>query len=179
MPFTKDFTITVNPATCVVTFVDWNGKELGRQEVKFGTAATALTDPERIGFQFAGWRTEDGIEWDFESLVISDIVLYAQWESPNISIDERLAINLESWPDDDGVFSPRFCLTAKESIDATLFVASYDAQGVLIQTNNQGISLEAGDMASVQASISKVEGLEYKFFIWDGEFIPLTELTSF
>ena len=41
-----------------VVFLDWDGKELLSEKVKYGDAATAPVDPTRIGYTFIGWDTD-------------------------------------------------------------------------------------------------------------------------
>lgn len=37
-----------------------------------------------LSLTFAGWYTEDGTEWDFETMrITSDLVLYAGWKDDN------------------------------------------------------------------------------------------------
>jgi hypothetical protein len=101
-------------------------------------------------------------------------------EKPNISVDGRVVINLETWPDgDSAMFDPKFSLTAIEAIDLTLYTASYDSKGRLIRISSQSVSLRPGEKATVQAGIEKTDGAIYKFFIWDSAFRPLTGITSY
>lgn len=51
--YTATYTGTVNKYT--VTFKDWNGTELTKQTVEYGSAATAPSNPTRTGYTFTGW----------------------------------------------------------------------------------------------------------------------------
>lgn len=82
---TGDTTITVKCAdTATVTF-DYG--EAGIPEttkvVKIGEAVSAPDAPEREGYSFGGWYTNEecteGNEYEFSTLVTGDITLYAKW----------------------------------------------------------------------------------------------------
>ena len=47
-----------------------------------GTPVSKPTDPQRIGYVFKGWYTasEGGTAWDFNTPILSNKTLYAQWE---------------------------------------------------------------------------------------------------
>jgi uncharacterized repeat protein (TIGR02543 family) len=82
-PFTKDFTITVNPAalaTCTVTFTGLDGGLAIIEEVEYGSVVEQPIDPKRPGYHFIGWFIGDALEWDFNNPVTEDMRLYAMWE---------------------------------------------------------------------------------------------------
>ena len=60
-----------------VTFSDWDGKELKTQEVEHGNAATAPTNPERVGYTFIGW------DKDFSNIT-EDLIIMAQYAEGNV-----------------------------------------------------------------------------------------------
>ena len=62
-----------------VTFDPAGGTEVPEQHVAHGGCATRPADPELDGFEFEGWLTEDGEEYDFSAKVTSDVALRAQW----------------------------------------------------------------------------------------------------
>ena len=62
-----------------VTFDSAGGTEVPEQHVAHGGCATRPADPELDGFEFEGWLTEDGEEYDFSSKVTSDVALHASW----------------------------------------------------------------------------------------------------
>jgi hypothetical protein len=64
---------TINIYT--VTFVDWDGTELGAEPVEHGSAATAPADPARDGYTFTGWDK-------VVSNVTSDLTVTAEYEAP-------------------------------------------------------------------------------------------------
>lgn len=50
-------------------------------KVKENTKVTKPVDPEKVGFEFIGWFTDDTL-YDFESLVTKDITIEAVWDLP-------------------------------------------------------------------------------------------------
>ena len=58
--------------TYTVTFVDYDNKELKKEEVEYGKAATAPADPTREGYTFSGW------DKDFSNIT-ADLTVKAQY----------------------------------------------------------------------------------------------------
>lgn len=67
--------------TCTVIFQSNGGSNVEAQVVKKGATATKPEDPTKEGYTFAGWYIDSEFEheYDFETLVNDDIVLYAKW----------------------------------------------------------------------------------------------------
>ncbi|MGM9971510.1 MAG: InlB B-repeat-containing protein, partial [Anaeroplasmataceae bacterium] len=68
--------------TYIVEFEVLDGTYIAPQTVEYNTAATKpSTDPERNGYRFIGWYTSDDYSqlYDFDSLVTSNIIIYAKW----------------------------------------------------------------------------------------------------
>ncbi|MBQ8101132.1 MAG: leucine-rich repeat protein, partial [Paludibacteraceae bacterium] len=70
--------------TYTVIFLDWDGTELDRQTVAYGTDATAPADPEREGWRFTGWNVT------FTN-VTGDLTVTAQYEEINDALDDTEA----------------------------------------------------------------------------------------
>ncbi len=102
------------------------------------------------------------------------------WGKPaNISADGRVYIAAESIPGGSGgQYSPSFLMISDSAMTVTLIAAEYGADGRLISSKAQSVSLEAGVMETVRASIPFSSGNTYRFFIWDSGFRPLTAITS-
>lgn len=120
---TGDTTITVKCSdTATVTF-DYGEEGIPEttKVVKIGEAVSAPDDPEREGYRFGGWYTDEkcteGNEYDFTKLVTGDITLYAKWIQ-----------NEETEPE--------------PPVDATYEVTFDDC---LASTENQVITVNAGD----------------------------------
>jgi len=100
----------------------------------------------------------------------------------NISIDKRVEIVPLSAGDyyPDWRIKPSFEVSATNDITLRLFVAAYDANGRLIKTVSQTpLTLEAGKQGLLSADLSDATGAaSLKFFIWDGDYIPLAAITS-
>lgn len=62
----------------VVTFVYNNGEENTTATVLENQNVIAPSDPVRKGYKFAGWYN-NGIKYDFDSIVSSNITLEAKW----------------------------------------------------------------------------------------------------
>ncbi len=62
-----------------VTFDSAGGTEVPEQHVAHGGTATRPADPELDGFEFEGWLTDEGDEYDFSAKVVSDVALHASW----------------------------------------------------------------------------------------------------
>jgi len=64
-----------------------NGDNKGTQSVYHGAKIIKPpADPQRAGYGFAGWYTDDDFfinKWDFDTLVIHDVTLYAKWLPEN------------------------------------------------------------------------------------------------
>ena len=73
--------------TYTVIFLDWDGTELDRQTVAYGTDATAPADPEREGWRFMGWNVT------FTN-VTGDLTVTAQYEEINDGLNDAEADRL-------------------------------------------------------------------------------------
>ena len=69
--------IIINEYT--VTFNSMGGSEVTSQVVEEGNKVTKPEDPTRHRYAFKGWFLDD-LEYDFNSVVSSDITLVAKWE---------------------------------------------------------------------------------------------------
>ena len=66
-----------------VTFKDWDGSVLDEQQVSYGQAASAPSDPERTGYTFTGWDV------DFTSIT-GDLVVTAQYSINSYTITYKV-----------------------------------------------------------------------------------------
>ena len=72
--------------TLAVTFDTQDGSAVETQEITFGGAATAPTDPMKIGAVFTGWYTDATCSaealYDFSAPVTTNMTLFAGWLIP-------------------------------------------------------------------------------------------------
>lgn len=70
--------------------VNFVGEEVSveSQSIEYGMRATKPENPEREGYNFGGWFTDNGTfakEWNFKAdIVTQDTTLYAKWEEINL-----------------------------------------------------------------------------------------------
>ena len=64
-----------------VTFNSMEGSGVASQAVVDGAKAVKPKDPERVGYTFDGWHTDEecATPYDFDEAVTQDITLYAKW----------------------------------------------------------------------------------------------------
>ena len=69
--------------TYTVTFNSNGGSEVPSQEVNYGAKATKPEDPTKTGAAFVNWYSDETLEtvYDFDTVVTSDITLYAGWNN--------------------------------------------------------------------------------------------------
>jgi len=75
--------VTVKGKICTVTFAG-ESVSIPPQTLEEGDLVARPTDPERTGYDFKGWFTDNNTfanEWDFDNdFVTGDMALYAKWE---------------------------------------------------------------------------------------------------
>ncbi len=71
----------------MITYLDADGTELDSKDFNAGETVTLATPPERDGYVFAGWYTQDGSYYGFSGYEVApegkDITLYAKWRDKN------------------------------------------------------------------------------------------------
>ena len=92
---TKDVTYTAKfsdtARKCTVSFVTNGGEAVPAQFVEYGNTAQKPSVPAKNGSEFNKWYTDAALtkEYDFNTVVTSDITLYAGWtallEKPSVS----------------------------------------------------------------------------------------------
>jgi len=103
--------------------------------------------------------------------------------TPNISIDPNYQIYQSASEAVSGKYSPEFAIIRAASAGAapaTLYAAVYDSAGKLIGVDITPITATTTNYTMAVATLDKPESgaVSYKFFIWDGNFIPLTQLNT-
>jgi len=69
-----------------VTFDSNGGSFVPSQKLYKGQAVERPDDPTKDGFIFAGWHTQNGLEYDFAFVPVKDMTLYAWWRDIDVSI---------------------------------------------------------------------------------------------
>ena len=102
-------------------------------------------------------------------------------EKEDISTDENYNIYVTAEPEDGSKYNPVFYVKNlnNESKAVTLILASYDENGILAEVKIITKTISASEETELTNEISKETGLTYKFFIWEDNVKPLTEITSF
>ena len=90
---------TRRPAVSGVTFESQGGWWVGPQAVLYGEKAAKPDDPQRLGYVFTGWTTDQAgaKPYDFDTPVTGRLKLWAQWESGWV-----VNFNLNGGKDDSG-----------------------------------------------------------------------------
>ena len=79
--FKEKAVTTPDPATYKVTFVTNEGTEVAEQIVQADDKAAKPADPQKEGYTFEGWYTDEDLteEYDFNTPVTADVIVYAKW----------------------------------------------------------------------------------------------------
>ena len=74
--------IVLDPTAFKVTFVKNNETDNEIVEVKEGEKVTKPENPEKEGYRFVGWFTDEKLttEFNFDTEIKADTILYAKWE---------------------------------------------------------------------------------------------------
>ena len=100
----------------------------------------------------------------------------------NISIDPGFQIYPSAAEAISGKYSPEFAIISTRSAgagSATLYAVVYDSAGRMLDVDITQISASETSYTMAVATLSKPAGAaSYRFFIWDGDFIPLTALNT-
>lgn len=176
-----DFTTPINGNTtlyanwiqeCLVQFDTDNGSAVNPQVVLTGELATKPSnDPTKDGFRFAGWYTskEYTTEFDFNTPITTDTVVYAKWVDPNVieldgmqfhRLDQNTTVDLETgyYIVSSASASVENFMSSKvtssymnsESTPSTYFVITKVSNGYTIQTSDgKYVKMTSGDMSLV------------------------------
>ena len=79
----RDETVYAIYASNIVTvhFVDENGDEISSQEVEYGSKASVPSTPTKAGCLFRAWLDSDDNLFDFNTSIVEETTLHAQWEN--------------------------------------------------------------------------------------------------
>lgn len=97
-----------------VTFDTQGGSEIASQKVARNETAVQPVDPEKEGFAFAGWYTDETYEqaYEFSDKVIKNITLYAKWDEVVVETVAHMPYLVGY---EDGSFRPQGNITRAEA----------------------------------------------------------------
>ena len=103
-------TVVPSDTYYTVTFDSNGGSDVSSKRVIEGGKVTEPDDPVREGYTFIGWFI-DGTEYDFSSVVRSNITLVAQWDAITYTVafdtDGGSAVDLQTVPHGGKVSMPQ------------------------------------------------------------------------
>jgi uncharacterized repeat protein (TIGR02543 family) len=168
---TQDTTLYArwNIKTYTVTFA---GEEINiaPQTVTHGSTATQPDTPEREGFNFMGWFTDNNTflnQWNFaSSIVIQDTTLYAKWQIKTYTVSfageeiniasqtvehgstatqpntpEREGFNFMGWFTDNGTFTNQWNFTSNIVTQDTTLFAKWQIKTYTVSFAGEEISI--------------------------------------
>lgn len=127
----KDEILATASATYYMVYDSMGGTDVSTQTgFTSGDTVTEPVAPTKDGYTFAGWYTSSDFTyaWDFETDTITEnLILYAKWDANST---ESCSMSLSYTA---GTAEVAFTFYNAVS-DATLWVASYDSDGKMLQT---------------------------------------------
>ncbi|BAX79340.1 leucine-rich repeat protein [Labilibaculum antarcticum] len=182
MTITAQYTIN----TYTVTFEDWDGTQLASENVEYGNAASAPSNPIRIGYTFTDWNsdysniTEDSTvtaqytintytvtfeDWDGTQLASENVEYGNAASAPSNPI--RIGYTFTDWNSDYSNITEDSTVTAQYTIN-TYTVTFEDWDGTQLASEN----VEYGNAASAPSNPIRTG---YTFTAWDVIFDDITD----
>jgi len=168
---TKDTTLYAKWQIKTYT-VSFAGEEINitPQAVNHGSTATQPATPERIGFDFVGWFTDNGTflnQWNFaSSIVTKDTTLYAKWQIKSYTVSfvgeeiniapqtvehggkvaqpdtpERIGYDFVGWFTDNGTFLEEWNFETDIVTQDTTLYAKWKKKNGIITCYNAGVKI--------------------------------------
>jgi len=118
----NDAEATVNYYT--VTFYDgdvaYSEDTLQKPQIVLsGSKAVRPPDPGKTGYRFAGWKTEDGISFDFNTAINANTDIYASWQKVDTPIP---VLTITASADEGGSISPSGTVSVNEGDSQTFTI---------------------------------------------------------
>lgn len=194
-PVTKDITLTAEwekvKANLTVAFNPNGGSEVPSQTVVEGNRATRPADPTREGYEFKGW-TLGGNGYNFNSAVITNIVLDANWEKVVFTVTFETAGGSEVAPQTVGrnakATRPEVTYDGYNFVKWTLDGADYDfnapvtaditlvavwAQQPISQPDQPTNKPQPGDTNAPADNVTVVDLTDMTFYDDDMAYLPV------
>ncbi len=129
---TCDVTVTVGVAingVYTVTFVDWDGTVIDTQQVAYGAAAVAPSDPVRPGWTFIGWDRE----FSYVTGDLTVCALYEENEAPEVILGDVNGDGLITATDISVLFA--YVMNAGSISDSAMIAADVNGDGEVNATD--------------------------------------------
>ena len=142
-----------------VTFDTNGGSAVDSQTVAGGNKAQKPADPQKLGYQFAGWFAQDAQEaFDFEHTAISaDITLTAHWEKVSQNVSDESYEELGSIvAEAEGLDSKAYSAESWAKLQKAL-KAAYTAAANPNATDEE-VKAAAEEVRKALAALNKAEG---------------------
>ncbi len=147
-------TIKAPLPTYTVTYVDWDGTEISRQQVVQGETASLPENPSREHYRFMGWDTGN-------TNVRSDMIITAQYEKETYTVVwvdwSRQNFAIDSYTYDDELLEPSL-----EEVEGYELVGWTDENGEVPKKVTRNLILTAE---------YNVKEYSVKFYDWEGNVI--------
>lgn len=147
-------TIKAPLPTYTVTYVDWDGTEISRQQVVQGETASLPENPSREHYRFMGWDTGN-------TNVRSDMIITAQYEKETYTVVwvdwSRQNFAIDSYTYDDELLEPSL-----EEVEGYELVGWTDENGEVPEKVTRNLILTAE---------YKIKEYSVKFYDWEGNVI--------
>ena len=168
-----------------VTFKDWDGSVLNEQQVSYGQAASAPSDPERTGYTFTGWDVDfTNITCDLVVTAQYDIntytVTFKDWDGSVLDEQQVSYGQAASAPDDPERTGYTFTGWDVDFTDITgdlVVTAQYDINTYTVTFKDwDGSVLDEQQVSYGQAASAPndPERTGYTFTGWDVDFTDIT-----
>ncbi len=159
--------------SCKVTFDSQGGSGVPPEYVIQGKTVAKPADPTKKGYTFIGWYLKDA-EYNFSSLVTSNITLEAKWETANVYVEYNMNGSDLPAPTDNGAYQ----LTGNDSITlsseyntntTTIDGITYKFAGWALTSSNPGKIYSASVRLSEVIDSAVLKGKDYKitfYAVW-------------
>ncbi len=103
--------------TATVTFNTREAEHFDSVTVNVGECALQPQDPQRQGFEFLGWYSNNTVtdQWDFSTPITHDTVLFAKWSEPE-DVDTKIRSEIFG-----GSYGPTIRINAENAKDFILY----------------------------------------------------------
>ena len=158
--------ISVSANTYTVTFDTNGGKSIETQVVESGNTVTMPDSPTKAGYTFVSWCSDRDLTtlFDFNTVITSDITLYAKW---NMSVPTDLSVTAYDGYKVVFTSSESYSLDSSNSLRISWTDTGSSDCEIYYNTENDS---NTASLITVKSSTSYRENNEYVVYIPDLEF---------